>query len=151
MKTIKEFLQAKKAQFEILLRFTPGSDVNYHVLATEEGEEDTQGIIPGTTKGVIRIIERITDKQIFVLGDFVYNSPELIFIEFMEDLTHCIIINTKNKETAKIEINKIETSGSYLSRKDCKEMNIPEELINKLVSDEEEDDCVEEENEEELK
>lgn len=110
IKTVKQFISHSEAQFDIILRREPGETFDFHVKGPDEFPEilDYSETIfsKHEHEGVIRIVKRICDDDVFHQSDLVeVGDIGTCFIsEFCEDLIHCFVIDLDNTKH-KVQVN----------------------------------------------
>jgi hypothetical protein len=115
IKTIKEYLKEGPPQFDIILRREAGKVVHVSILSGDELEElgGNRTISnmtlhpPENGNGIIQIVKRISDDQIFHQQDMVEADGvgSCFIVEFKEDLIHCAVANLFDQTPIVVEIN----------------------------------------------
>lgn len=115
IKKIKEYLKSGRPQFDIINRREPGKNVEFDFKSgTSELDFEYRDTLfpPDNAEGIIQIVKRISDDQIFHQTDMVevdgFGSSFLV--EFKEDLVHCVIADIFSQDGSHkkiVEINQL--------------------------------------------
>ena len=114
IKKVKEFLTEGIPQFDVIARHDPGKNIDMEVISGNEELifKHTETLAPSSEEGIIHIVKRISDDQVFHQSDMVEAGDigSCFIVEFKEDLIHCVVvvIFEQDDEAKKIvEINQL--------------------------------------------
>jgi hypothetical protein len=112
IKKVLEYFQEGPPQFDVIQRREVGKTFNYKVLSTSDDlefnyEETIQP--PDNGLGIIWIVKRISDDQLFHQGDMieVQEIGSCFVTEFKEDRIHCVVVGLFEQAPIEVEVNQL--------------------------------------------